>query len=82
MNTDTPNLPDLDSLVQAFAFKAQPCEYKVVALRDCPTPQDLALLDTPDKAADYWRAHIESHPYFNPECECFVVLILNTRRRV
>ena len=37
---------------------------------------------TPDKAAAYWRAHIESHPYFNPECECFVVLILNTRRRV
>jgi hypothetical protein len=22
------------------------------------------------------------HPYFNPECECFVVLMLNTRRRV
>ena len=82
MNTDTPNLSGLDSLVEAFAFKAQPCEYKVIALRDCPTPQDLALLDTPDKAAAYWRAHIESHPYFNPECECFVVLILNTRRRV
>jgi len=22
------------------------------------------------------------NPYFNPECECFVVLLLNTRRRV
>jgi DNA repair protein RadC len=71
-----------DSLVQPFAFKAQPCEYKVVALRECPTPQDLALCDTPDKAAAYWRTHVESHPYFNPECECFTVLLLNTRRRV
>ena len=82
MHSNTPNLPGLDSLVEAFAFKAQPCEYKVIALRECPTPQDLAVCDTPDKAAAYWRTHIESHPYFNPECECFVVLILNTRRRV
>jgi hypothetical protein len=22
------------------------------------------------------------HPYFNPECECLVVMILNTRRRI
>ena len=26
--------------------------------------------------------HIAGSPQFNPECECFVVLILNTRRRV
>jgi DNA repair protein RadC len=26
--------------------------------------------------------HIATHPYFNPECECLVVLLLNTRRRV
>jgi hypothetical protein len=70
------------SLVEAFAFKSQPCEYKVVALRECPTPQDLALCDTPDKVAGYWRMHIETHPFFNPECECLAVLILNTRRRV
>ena len=70
MHPSTPNLPGFDSLVEAFAFKEQPCEYKVVALRECPTPQELALCDTPDKAAAYWRTHIESHPYFNPECEC------------
>src|SRR5262245_17697372 len=57
-------------------------EYKVVSLRDCPLPASLAECDTPDKAADYWRLHIATHPYFNPECECFVVLLLNTRRRV
>jgi DNA repair protein RadC len=38
--------------------------------------------DTPERAAEYWNAHVATHPYFNPECECFVVLILNTRRRI
>jgi len=40
------------------------------------------LCDTPQKAADYWRMHVAENPYFNPECECFVVLLVNTRRRV
>jgi DNA repair protein RadC len=40
------------------------------------------LCDTPQKAADYWRLIIAPTPTFNPECECFVVLMLNTRRRV
>ncbi|KAF0181132.1 MAG: hypothetical protein FD161_438 [Limisphaerales bacterium] len=60
----------------------QPKEFKVVALRECPTPEEMQLCDTPQSAADYWRAHITTHPYFNPECECFVVLHLNTRRRI
>ncbi len=59
-----------------------PKEYKVVALRECPVPESMLICDTPDQAAAYWRLHIASHPYFNPECECFVVLLLNTRRRV
>ena len=59
-----------------------PKEYKVVALRECPTPEEMATCDTPDRAVDYWRLHIAQHPYFNPECECLVVLLLNTRRRV
>jgi DNA repair protein RadC len=25
---------------------------------------------------------VGQHPYFNPECECLVVMILNTRRRI
>ncbi len=72
----------IESLVKPFNFPATPHEYKVVALRECPTPDDLVLCDTPDKAAEYWRMHLPDHPYFNPECECFVVLVLNTRRRV
>jgi DNA repair protein RadC len=59
-----------------------PKEFKVVALRECPVPESMRICETPDHAADYWRLHIATHPYFNPDCECFVVLILNTRRRV
>ena len=60
----------------------QPKEFKVVALRDCPTPMEMQLCDTPQRAADYWRLHIETHPNFEPERECLVVLLLNTRFRV
>ncbi|HVM50964.1 MAG TPA: JAB domain-containing protein [Candidatus Acidoferrum sp.] len=59
-----------------------PKEFKVVALRECPTPAELQIIDTPDRAADYWRTHIPSHPYFNPDVECFAVLMVNTRRRI
>ena len=59
-----------------------PKEYKVTALRDCPVPESLRMCETPDQAADYWRLHIASHSYFDPERECFVVLLLNTRKRV
>ena len=81
MNT-TPIFPGLDTLVKPFQFPATPYEYKVTPLRECPTPDDLIVCDTPAKAAEYWRMHIADHPYFNPECECFVALMLNTRRRV
>ena len=59
-----------------------PQEYKVVSLRECPTPDALQICETPQQVADYWRLHIAGHPYYNPECECLVVLLLNTRRRV
>jgi hypothetical protein len=75
-------LPVSESLVEPFKFPAAPHEFKVVALRECPTPDDLLICNTPDEAAAYWRMHVADHPYFNPECECFVVLVLNTRRRV
>lgn len=59
-----------------------PKEYKVTALRDCPVPSNLLTCETPDHAAEYWRMHIASHPYFDPERECLVVLFLNVRKRV
>jgi DNA repair protein RadC len=57
-------------------------EFKVVALRECPTPSDLLVCDEPAKAVEYWRRNVATHPYFQSECECLVVLILNTRRHV
>jgi DNA repair protein RadC len=70
------------SLVAPFTFPGKPYEYKVVALRECPTPENLVLCDTPQRAVDYWRLHVAANPFFNPECECFSVLLLNTRRKV
>jgi DNA repair protein RadC len=57
-------------------------EYKVVALRECPLPEQMQICEQPQQAADYWRLNIATNPYYNPDCECFAVLMLNTRRRV
>ena len=59
-----------------------PKEFKIQALRECPTPAEMQLCDTPDKAADYWRRHVVTHPYFNRDVECFVILLVNTRRKI
>src|ERR1022692_1164760 len=74
--------PIFETLVKPFKFAASPYEYKVTALRECPTPDTLQHCETPDKAADYWRLHIATHPHFNPDCECLAVLLLNTRSKV
>ncbi len=59
-----------------------PQEFKVVSLRECPTPESLLICETPEQVAEYWRLNIATNPYYNPECECLAVLMLNTRRRV
>ena len=81
MNT-TADLPGLESIVKPFTFKPEPYEYKVTALRECPTPDAMTLADTPERAAAYWRLHVPTHPYFNPEAECLVILILTARKRI
>jgi len=82
-NPQDPTLAEVStSLVKPFRFPAQPHEYKVVSLRECPTADQLVECDTPDKAAHYWHQHVSTSPLFNPECECMVVLMLNTRRRI
>jgi hypothetical protein len=58
-------------------------EYKIVSLRECPpVSPDRALCDQPERAAEYWMEHVVKHPYYNPDAESFVVLMLDTRRRV
>jgi antirestriction protein ArdC len=73
---------DVQREVEEGPGEPQPKEYKVVALRECPVPENMKICVQPDQAADYWRLNVATHPYFNPDCECFVVVILNTRRRV
>jgi DNA repair protein RadC len=58
----------------------QPKEFKIMPVRECaPTTE---LLDTPDRAASYWKSNIPGADWFDPAKEAFVVLVLNTRRRI
>jgi DNA repair protein RadC len=76
-------LPGMEmKLVKPFKFKTEAYEYMVKALKECPLPESMKTCDTPQAAADYWRMHVAANPYFDAERECFVVLFLNTRRRV
>jgi hypothetical protein len=79
-NTSTPTVET--NLIKPTKFPPQPQEWKIVSLRECPTPESVQLCEEPDQAADYWKLHIPTHPYFNPDCECCVVLILNTRHKI
>jgi len=57
-----------------------PHEFKVMRVRECL--QQTETVDTPERAADYWRKNIPSAPWFDPAKEAVVVLMLNTRRRI
>jgi DNA repair protein RadC len=57
-----------------------PAEFKVMRVRECVSATD--LVDTPDRVFDYWKANVATAPWFDPAKEAFVVLILNTRRRI
>lgn len=59
-----------------------PREFKLVALRDCPEPSLRPVVETPQDAADYWHRHVTGHPYYSPDCECLVALLLTVRHRV
>jgi len=63
-------------------YKTAAREVKIISLRETPAPEKQLLCDTPDCAATYWRNYITRCDYFNPRVETFVVLNLNTRRRV
>jgi len=57
----------------------QPHEFKIMRVRECVATD---LLDTPERAAAYWRNNIPGADWFDPAKEAVVVLILNTRRRI
>jgi hypothetical protein len=65
-----------------FRSKKQPQEWGLTSLRECPLPSEMHDCTNPSQAANYWNTHVRSNPYFNPEVECFVVLLLNVRRKI
>ena len=65
-----------------FRSKKQPQEWGLTSLRECPLPSEMHDCTSPSQAANYWNTHVRSNPYFNPEVECFVVLLLNVRRKI
>jgi len=74
------NPQPINQVIKTIKFPAQPQERKIVSLSECPTSENMQQCGTPDQAVAYWRMHIANHPYFNFECECLVVFVLNTRR--
>jgi DNA repair protein RadC len=54
-------------------------EFKIMRVRESVAAE---MIDTPERAADYWRANIPQADWFDPAKEAVVVLILNTRRRI
>jgi DNA repair protein RadC len=64
------------------AAAARPaCEWKIVAVRETQ-PDKMPECSTPEHAALYWKQHIATGVHFNPDVECFAVLLLNTKHRI
>ena len=51
-------------------------------MRECPLPSGGASGNCSWQIAEYWRANVPSHPYYNPEVECLVVVLLDVRKRI
>ena len=67
-------------------YRHDPAEVRAVMLRDCPagimTEHEAAVCDNPEPAARYWDEVITTAPWYDPDKEALVVLMLNTRRRI
>jgi len=57
-----------------------PFEFKVMRVRECAAAN--CLIDTPQSSYEYWTSNIPQAGWFDPAKEAFVVLVLNTRRRI
>ena len=57
-----------------------PHEFKVLKVRECAF--DPPLVDTPQRAFDYWNTNIVKADWYDSAKEAFVALVLNTRRRI
>jgi DNA repair protein RadC len=79
----------LDAQLDLFAWKRsplrnrrEPCEWRIVSVREILTPESMLHCETPEAAVKYWRANVATAPHFNADCECFAVLMLNVKRRI
>ncbi len=54
----------------------------MICLRETATPDALREIQTPEKAAEFWRTAIQPDPHHNPDVESLYVLFLNTRRKI
>ena len=53
-----PALLDVAPKRRKSSLLFNPKEFKILSLRECPTPAEMQLCDTPDNAAAYWREHV------------------------
>ncbi len=56
-----------------------PHEFKVMRVRECVASN---LVDTPQRAYEYWQANIPQSDWYDESKEAFVVLVLNARKRI
>ena len=75
-------LPEVAPKRRTSGLVFNPKEFKIQALRECPTPVEMQLCDTPDKVASYFRSQVVQHPYYSADVETLVVIMVNTRRRI
>jgi DNA repair protein RadC len=61
---------------------APPQEFKIVSIRDSLAPQEQWLCETPEHAVTYWRTHVAEAPWYSPDRECAVAILLNCRQRI
>ncbi len=57
-------------------------EWKIVSIRESICPESMLKMENPQDAVNYWNAHVISATHFNPDCECMVVLVLNSQQRI
>lgn len=63
--------------------KRKPSLFRLSRIKDAEIPYDSKPLgDTPDKIAEFFRNAIAPNFPYNPEVENFVVILLNTRRKI
>lgn len=62
-------------------MRYNPTEFKVVRVRELPDAGSI-IADHPDAAVQYWRDNIATADWYDPCKEAFVVIALNTRRRI